>query len=360
MKPLCVYHNNDLDGVCSAAIVKHFVPECELYGIDYGQEFPWNKATGFSVGIPPMLAKRKVYLVDFSLDVDNMDKLNDCSELIWIDHHKTAIDACDPAITGLRDTRYAACELCWTWFDQASEIPESLFQHADTRAALTARRPEAIRLLGAYDSWRRDDPETMRIWDPWIMPFQYGCRAIKGIYDPECCAWGNLCWLPSGEKTQHLGVCSAAHDGNAILGFQRRQDTKVAEAGAFELLLHEREGSWKTFQQFEVGFYYGKIEAFEAKASEITDATMDWVPRLRCICLNTPVFNSQAFEAVYDTTKHDIMVAFAMMANRKWKVSLYTTKPEIDCGAIAKTFGGGGHKKAAGFVCDDLPWREKK
>ena len=41
MKPICFYHKADLDGVCSAAIVKHFVPECELYGIDYGDEFPW-------------------------------------------------------------------------------------------------------------------------------------------------------------------------------------------------------------------------------------------------------------------------------------------------------------------------------
>jgi nanoRNase/pAp phosphatase (c-di-AMP/oligoRNAs hydrolase) len=50
------------------------------------------------------------------------------------------------------------------------------------------------------------------------------------------------------------------------------------------------------------------------------------------------------------------MVPFAKMANGKWKVSLYSTKPEIDCGAIAKTFGGGGHYSAAGFVCNRLPW----
>ena len=42
MNPICFYHKADLDGVCSAAIVKHFVPECELYGIDYGDEYPWD------------------------------------------------------------------------------------------------------------------------------------------------------------------------------------------------------------------------------------------------------------------------------------------------------------------------------
>lgn len=29
------------------------------------------------------------------------------------------------------------------------------------------------------------------------------------------------------------------------------------------------------------------------------------------------------------------------------------------CGAIAKALGGGGHKGAAGFVCDDLPWNKE-
>ena len=37
MKPICFYHKADLDGVCSGAIVKHFVPDCELYGFDYGE-----------------------------------------------------------------------------------------------------------------------------------------------------------------------------------------------------------------------------------------------------------------------------------------------------------------------------------
>ena len=37
-------------------------------------------------------------------------------------------------------------------------------------------------------------------------------------------------------------------------------------------------------------------------------------------------------------------------------VSLYSTREDVDCGAIAKSLGGGGHKGAAGFICDELPW----
>lgn len=34
------------------------------------------------------------------------------------------------------------------------------------------------------------------------------------------------------------------------------------------------------------------------------------------------------------------------------------TKPEVDCGAIAKLLGGGGHRGAAGFICGELPWKQ--
>ena len=36
---------------------------------------------------------------------------------------------------------------------------------------------------------------------------------------------------------------------------------------------------------------------------------------------------------------------------KEWSYSLYTTK-DIDCSALAKKYGGGGHKKAAGFKAD--------
>jgi oligoribonuclease NrnB/cAMP/cGMP phosphodiesterase (DHH superfamily) len=39
---------------------------------------------------------------------------------------------------------------------------------------------------------------------------------------------------------------------------------------------------------------------------------------------------------------------------RKYTVSLYSET--VDVSVIAKSFGGGGHKGAAGFVCDVLPW----
>ena len=39
----------------------------------------------------------------------------------------------------------------------------------------------------------------------------------------------------------------------------------------------------------------------------------------------------------------------------KWVVGLFTTRDNIDCSELAKMFGGGGHKKAAGFTTKNYP-----
>jgi hypothetical protein len=359
MVPLCVYHKADLDGVCSAAIVKHFVPECELHGMDYGDEFPWDRVMP-TVGVsdPASVGEypRTVCMVDFSLGLDDMTRLAEAAELVWIDHHKTAIEAlCVPGGPRFKyyncRSSYAACELTW----------ESLRHSVDEAI------PEAVRLLGAYDSWRKDDPD----WDTKIMPFQYGMRSIPGIYAPKCPAWENHCWLPSGERTQLSNVFQTQCLGAAVLSFQQQQNRKVAEAGAFEarlalpdpykqpIVVEDKEGNHSVVHP---GPRY-RLEG--GKCERISDAVL---PVYRCVCLNTPIYNSQAFDSVWDPGKHDVMVAFAKVVVKsqvyrgdlggqvRWKVSLYSVKPEVDCGEIAKAFGGGGHKGAAGFMCDWLPW----
>jgi nanoRNase/pAp phosphatase (c-di-AMP/oligoRNAs hydrolase) len=43
--------------------------------------------------------------------------------------------------------------------------------------------------------------------------------------------------------------------------------------------------------------------------------------------------------------------------NGNWTVSMYTDKPDINVGLIAKKYGGGGHVGASGFQCiGELPF----
>jgi oligoribonuclease NrnB/cAMP/cGMP phosphodiesterase (DHH superfamily) len=73
----------------------------------------------------------------------------------------------------------------------------------------------------------------------------------------------------------------------------------------------------------------------------------------KAICCNVGSVSSQLFNSVKED--YDLMIPF-VFDGKQWTVSLYTKK-DIDCSEIAKKYGGGGHKKAAGFQCKELPFR---
>jgi len=52
---------------------------------------------------------------------------------------------------------------------------------------------------------------------------------------------------------------------------------------------------------------------------------------------------------------YPMCIAFAFDGTR-FTVSLYSEDPDVDCAEIAKIYGGGGHRGAAGFVCSQLPF----
>ena len=350
MNPICFYHKADLDGVCSAAIVKHFVPECELYGIDYGDEFPWDLVRpGPEAETDPLwmhlfkpengykcgdnwetltVKKRTVYMVDFSLPCEGMVYLAEVSNLTWLDHHKTALEAnAGLRARGMRDTTRAACELAWAWmslFPDPEKMPDShTFEEFD------GDLPEAVRLLGRYDVWDKDHPE----WESRILPFQYAIRSEEAIYDPECLRWRFLLGVDGYSRSLHTYVEApwldhAIERGAAILRYQAEVNRKACEAGA----------------------HYHTILA--PMPGQISTAPYPY----RALCCNTTTNNSQFFDGFFDPVKHDVMCAYSQRSDGKWKVSLYTTKDEIDCGAIAKSWGGGGHRGASGFICKGLPW----
>jgi oligoribonuclease NrnB/cAMP/cGMP phosphodiesterase (DHH superfamily) len=74
----------------------------------------------------------------------------------------------------------------------------------------------------------------------------------------------------------------------------------------------------------------------------------------KAICCNAGSVSSQLFDSVKED--YDLMIPFAF-DGKQWTVSLYTKK-DIDCSEIAKKYGGGGHKGAAGFQCKELPFHK--
>ena len=72
---------------------------------------------------------------------------------------------------------------------------------------------------------------------------------------------------------------------------------------------------------------------------------------LACVACNTAYTGSFAFRSVRDNAT-PLMAAFCFDGKR-WTVTVYSET--VDVSTIAAKRGGGGHKNAAGWVCDTLP-----
>jgi len=267
-------------------------------------------------------------MVDFSLEPDEMKRLNECCDLTWIDHHKSAIDSCEGlGIRGIRHSGLAACELCWTWFDQhnGAITNELLVRHFEVFAG---RRPEAVRLLGRYDVWDAKNPDWQR-----IEAFQFGMRAEAGAMSPIDPVWTSLLDPRPDENPDEVSLLDIEMRGRAILSYRDQEAKSLCADGAHEETLHIPDRPELVFG-----------------GPPPTGRTYSLV------CLNSLQRGSWQFNSVWDPEKYDAMCVYGRLKNGKYRVSLYSTKEEVDCGAIAKALGGGGHKGAAGFLCDKLPW----
>jgi oligoribonuclease NrnB/cAMP/cGMP phosphodiesterase (DHH superfamily) len=191
----CFYHSADLDGHCSGAIVNRAYPDCELIGINYGDEFPWDTIQENEI----------VYMVDFSLQpFEDMEKLNSIADLVWIDHHKSAIEEAHSRgfiSTGGQSLEIGkgACELCW----------EFLFPLS---------KSEAVRLLGRYDVWDLQ---------PGTLELQNGLR-MHDTLPTNTDLWESL----FGEDEDLLK--ESLHVGKVLLRKKQMDDKSYVKSFSFE------------------------------------------------------------------------------------------------------------------------------
>lgn len=286
IKLVCIYHRIDLDGQCSAAIVgkwsdDHGKGQVEYVPYNYGDEIPWDRLKG-----------NDVVMVDCSFTPDAMRRLQqEARTLTWIDHHVSAIEACEEAKVhppGLREIGKAGCELTWQHFFQSKSIPPGVF------------------LLGRHDVW---DLEA----DPRVEPFQYAMRSFET--EPTSSVWTAL-FESYGETVDAFGrswLQDMVGIGQQIQRYQEKQDRLAAQAGAFETTITGPKGE-----------------------------------EYRGIAINSSGRGSKSLEPVYDPERHDVMVTYRRTRKRSWAISFYAYKEEVPCHEIAKQYGGGGHQGAAG------------
>ena len=207
MAKVCLYHGSDLDGICSAAIIKLRYPETVLHPVEYGGNIGLYGADG------KIQNGDEVTIADFVLQpFKQMKVLNDLVDLTWIDHHDTAIidyekflaDGQIKEIKGVRDITKSACELTWEYMFPDVSVPYSVW------------------LLGRYDVWSHSESKS-------IIPFQFGMKL--NYEDPnDTDFWDSIFTAPrDNDIIQEVIKC-----GNTIIKYRKRLNKKLCDIQSFE------------------------------------------------------------------------------------------------------------------------------
>jgi hypothetical protein len=359
MNRCVIYHNQDLDGWMSAAIVKYWYES--LYPgktvhlgdivLDPDDEkgrslnfIGWN----YGDPIPDLSPYDQVIMCDISFPPTTMSALytDKNKELIWIDHHISAIsDSIAPAddkirydrdgspvtvpyneAKGLRYTQYAACELTWKYFFPDKEMPE------------------IVRQLGRYDCFGHKGTYEEQL----ILEFQYGARALISNYKQayEYLDKSLKFGTPVEEERDKYVAWYNRKTGNlehryvgkerVVIGTHKRIESEIRGKGIhiYEYLKKDAKSTYKS--GFPVMFDY-------------PDGTQK-----KFICFNKNRFNPVNFGIDYHKDGYDGAACFWRKSDGNWAFSLYNDNKKLDCSLIAKQFGGGGHAGASGFITKDI------
>ena len=288
MRPLVLYHANCNDGFCAAWVAhRKFGDDADYIPVQYGQEPP-----------PEAFDKdRPLYILDFSYSGDVTFKLAALrhQEMVVLDHHKTA----QAALEGLE--LQLASNNCGdaltvrfdmgksggrlTWDYFFGDDYAKKYQNADSL------RPWLVDYTEDRDLWRKKLPKSeeisafIRSW-----PFDFD-------------RWTEWDGLPVGMEP---GWTDFAEQGSTILRYQKQViDSAVSHAVETEIAGH------------------------------------------RVLAVNTTVcFSEVAGELAKGKP---FGAAFFIRGDGKKQWSLRSAEDGLDVSEIAKQFGGGGHKHAAGF-----------
>lgn len=239
-----------------------------------------------------------VVIVDFSFKPDQMQKIIKVAgkqHVIWCDHHVTAKDYGYDNIPGKRDFEDKGYAGC-----------ECTWLYFYPEVSI----PPAVTLVGDYDAWRLQHKEDS-------LAFFEGLKLLDTR--PMSAIWEKFLY-PSGNS----GVSSIVFAGCPEV-------EEVIDNG--RLCMRYRDAICSRARR----------NAYETE-----------IDGHRAIAFNISGYGSQAFGPLFDEYPY----AIAYSHNGDMFTATIYSKHE-DASVIAKKFGGGGHKGAAGFRCKELPFRKK-
>lgn len=319
-KIVVIYHRADFDGLFCREIARKFLGDtAEYIGWDYGDPTPAKELLD---------GTEQLFMLDISIP-----DLMDHPHLIWIDHHKSAIEKFSKEIKGYRIDGVAACRLAWQYFTaMASDDPverwASMLPKKEDYVERRVSEPLAVRLAGEYDIWDKRDPRAEL--------FQFGLRSqdLNGMWS----------LLLRGPKKLSVMEVEALIDVGHPLDLRPDGTSDVTEPFV-KMLLEKGEA-----------LQYAQGKQNESIINEI-GFDLEW-EGLKFLACNHARFNSHLFDAGL-RPEHDALFGFKWTGTQ-WAVSLYHApgKEHHDLSQIAVKYGGGGHRGACGFRTKTLPFME--
>lgn len=314
MKPLVLFHADCADGSAAA-----FAAWCK-----FGETAEY-RAVAHGDPPPEDVEGRDVYILDFSFAPSLVDRVAmEANRVVVVDHHKTAVE--------------------WyrqTWVDRAErsyrQIREGLLPVQ--RGEILWEPPPNVELVldlahsGAVLAWNHFHPGAPV---PEVLPY---------VEDRDLWHWA----MPSSREV------SAALEARGV-----REDWRVL------CQLHEepvrRYRLWETERDLLIAEGATLLRAQAQRVAYLVSiAERVTLPgHGAALAVNTPVLQSEVGEALALAARDrgDLPLGVAWYRDGRagtHRVSLRSVG-EVDCSAIARRYGGGGHKNAAGFQCAVLPW----
>ncbi len=152
MKTVCIYHAECIDGAASAAVVLEKFQEVELIAAKHGDPAPTD------------LQGKRVVIVDFSFPAETLKAMqSQAVEILWFDHHKTALPIQQEVGFGVIDLNESGATLTW----------KQLFPETDI--------PEILRYVRDKDIWLWELPDSREI--------SADIRETENIYAPSAPCW---------------------------------------------------------------------------------------------------------------------------------------------------------------------------
>jgi oligoribonuclease NrnB/cAMP/cGMP phosphodiesterase (DHH superfamily) len=317
MKTIIVYHADCVDGAMAAAVVYRSLKAAghEDTDIDMVPAVYQKPMADFLTG--KVITGSVVFIVDFSFSpketADLIETVKPAGKVVVLDHHKTTIEKFaewgvkatdffmykDKGIELFLDLNHSGAALAWRYFHSSGNPPQ-LVQYVED-----------------YDLWRHK---------------------------------------LDGSKAVHAYLTSLGVDVGAYVHlldeFEAEKKLTIEEA-------YGRPGVMDVIRLEGFAILRANKQQMDLIMKSFESVVLD--DKVVC-AVNSPVHQSELGERLAMESSCGLGVVW-YWGGYKYNVSLRSApkdgKEPVDCASLAAQWGGGGHKQAAGFTCDALPWEQK-